>query len=186
MLANLYRSQRAISIMQQRYNEQKNNLHTNMNTIKSIVVALIMLFGITSAYAQTVTVTVVNNEVCSGQQTTFQANVTGLPSGVTVAGYVWNVPGQPTGNTTQNTYTFAYPAGDHTVSVTANLSNSASVSSSTANFKVFHLPNANLLVTSTAVQCFRGNSFIFTNNSTQNPNSPSNPLDKFVQKNTIN
>jgi gliding motility-associated-like protein len=179
MLANLSKSHQALFSMEPRMNQLKNNLYRNMNTFKSFAVAVMMLFAITSAYAQTVTVTVVNDEVCSGQQTSFQANVTGLPSGVTVTGYVWNVPSQPNGNTTQNTYTFAYPAGDHTVTVTANLSNSSSITSNTATFKVFHLPNANLTVTSTAVQCFRGNSFIFTNSSTQNTNTPSNPLDKF-------
>jgi hypothetical protein len=137
MLANLSKSHQALFSMEPRMNQLKNNLYRNMNTFKSFAVAVMMLFAITSAYAQTVTVTVVNDEVCSGQQTSFQANVTGLPSGVTVTGYVWNVPSQPNGNTTQNTYTFAYPAGDHTVTVTANLSNSSSITSNTATQRQF-------------------------------------------------
>ncbi|MFN5883764.1 MAG: PKD domain-containing protein, partial [Bacteroidota bacterium] len=55
--------------------------------------------------------------------------------------------------------------------------NSSNVTSSDVSFNVYHLPVPLPVSGTPLTQCFRGNNLCFINNSSQNPNTPSNPID---------
>jgi gliding motility-associated-like protein len=155
------------------------NIRYMKSQLKHLMIVLLLLAAGHISRAQNVTLIVQNPEVCSGQQTAFSAAVTNPPAGTTVTGFTWNISGNAPVNSSTGSYIFAYPPGIYTISVTANFSGGGSATSSTENFTVYHLPVPSLSVNTSRVQCFRGNEFIFQNNSTQNTSQPSNPLNFF-------
>jgi gliding motility-associated-like protein len=176
MLANLFTLENRCENFA---SQKRNKLNTHMYKLKHLILTIAVLFTSAVAFAQNVVLVVSTPEVCSGNQSIFFATVNNL-SGKTVSTYEWTASGNAPVTNTQSNFIFAYAPGNYTMTVKVNFSDGSSVTSSTVNFTVFHLPVPAFTVNTNTVQCFRGNFFVFTNNSSQNPATPSNPISHFI------
>ncbi|MFN7312482.1 MAG: PKD domain-containing protein [Bacteroidota bacterium] len=150
-----------------------------MNKLLRINLMMFVLSCLTllKANAQTVAVTPSAAYVCLGDELVLDANISGLPGGVTATAMKFDMDNNGTfegtvpgaGPNYQFRYTYA-TAGNKTIKVEADLSN-GSKASITLNTIVYNLPIAAATVNGSPIQCFRGNLVTLVDNSQKTDNN---------------
>lgn len=186
MLANLFVKQRQFS--EPLFSSEKSIKKAFIKRMKHIKYLLVLFAAITlqmqKVFAQTASMVVNPAIICENQQAQLVASVAGLSPGITPTRYDFFLNGTLIGqkNTTQLSTDFpTLPllGGVYSASATIQLSNSSTVTSPVTTFNVYHLPVPLPVSGTPLTQCFRGNNLCFINNSSQNPNTPSNPIDLY-------
>lgn len=180
MLANHFNKQNELPVNPGGLRNRKYLNQPIMNKLKFYILSWILLFaGVIRLNAQTVTVTPAT--ICAGNLATLTVSYT-PPTGRTVANYIFDMYNNANGTTTFTTpanqpfYPYTYPPGNYKAKVSVKLDNNTIVDAPLVDITVYHLPVINAQVMSQDTQCFRGNLYVYKNLSTQNPNSPSNPI----------
>jgi PKD repeat protein len=149
----------------------------------STLLCIAILFCHAPAFAQTTTLIIQPSVICEGNNAILIVTPPlGLPAGVTVVDYIYylndtsNSGGVDSVVTLNLAVPHIYAPGVYFPQVKARLSDGNTIMSNSSTLTVYHKPIASFTLASAREQCFKGNSFCFTNNSMQNPLQPSNPL----------
>ncbi len=186
MLAKLFICQIKFSACKKgNENNVKKVYYPNMKHTRILLFLFAAMFlQLRETSAQTATMNVNPAIICAGQQAQLVATVTGVSAGITPTRFDFFVNGTLIGQRNANTFTADFPTlplagGVYVARAIVQLSNNATVTSNDFTFDVYHLPIPMPASGTPLTQCFRGNNICFVNNSIQNPQIPSNPIDLY-------
>lgn len=160
-----------------------------LTSFKMLLLTATLLFAGGYAKAQSVNLAASPDpEICLGDAVDLIVTVTGIPGGGSVQSVEFDVDnnGSVEGNVTNGTagvYTFTYTygtAGNYTIKANVKFTGGTPADKAvTLNVVVYSLPVADFTMVSGNVQCFRGNSMVFSNQAVPG-NAPSNAIDSII------